>query len=192
MFDLLVALDKVGKEVFLRILESLHFELLHLVLVLICTPRDLLIKELKQHDVEAPDVVSPRELLLVVRIQTCIGDGTAEVRVPPRLHSPPCHRVEMLLGQAKVNQVNFVFLVGAESHHEIRWLDISVNQTCIVHALNGIDYLQEDVYGDEVSKILPQLLLVLSQTRTLQIHHYEVLFVHILEGLKIVDSHDVR
>lgn len=61
-----------------------------------------------------------------------------------------------------------------------------------MHALNGIHYLQEDVNGNEVSEILPQLLLVLSQTRTLQIHHYEVLFVHILEGLEIVDSHDVR
>lgn len=98
MFDLLIALDKVGKEVFLRILEGLHFELLHLVLVLIGTPRDLLIKELKQHDVEAPDVVSPRELLLIVRIQACIRDGTTEVRVPPRIHSPACYRVEMLLG----------------------------------------------------------------------------------------------
>ena len=148
MFDLLVALDKVGKQVFLRILEGLHLEFLHLVLVLVGSPWNLLIKELKKHDVEAPYVVPPRELLLVMRVQACVGDGAAEISVPPRVHSPPCYRVEMLLGQSEVNQVNLVLLVGAESHHEIRWFDIPVNQTSVMHALNGINYLQEDVYSN--------------------------------------------
>ena len=135
----------------------------------------MLVKELKEHEIEAPDVITSGELFFVVRMKTCIGDGASEICIPSWFHWSSSDRVEMLFGQAEVNKVYSVLVfLCVPSHNEVGlesfclriWSDtyrfyVSMNQTSMMNTLDRIYDLEENIYRNKVVEVFALLLFEL-------------------------------
>ena len=77
-------------------------------------------------------------------VETGEGDGSSKVSVLP-LRDRLVIRVKMLLGQAKIDDVDSAILTV---EHKVGGLHVSMYEAAFVHFLNRDDHLNEDMDGD--------------------------------------------
>ena len=77
-------------------------------------------------------------------VETGEGDGSPKVSVLP-LRNRLVIRVKMLLGQAKINDVDSAILTV---EHKVGGLHVSMDEAALVHFLDRDDHLNEDMDGD--------------------------------------------
>ena len=78
-------------------------------LVRVLLPLDICIKEIQNYEVEAPQIVSPGKIFLLVGIQAGIGDRTSEIGVDSLCHG---HIVlHVFFGKSKIDNVKFTVVL---------------------------------------------------------------------------------
>lgn len=128
IFDLPHVLDaSASPKVLGRSLCALGFDECCFVPLGLVAPRQLDVQEVEHHVVERPHVVSPRQLLLQVSIQTRVHNSPSELgSLGPRDHLPIL--MEVLLGNAEVDEVKAGVSV-ALANDEVRRLDVPMDES---------------------------------------------------------------
>ena len=109
------------------------FDLVHGILFYF-SPHELFLKEVKDHKVETPKIVSSGQVDVMMSIKTCEAYSASKVSFRSLLDWVFVV-VQMLLGKAEVDNEN-LFEVLRED--EVTSFDISVNKASIVYLLNGL------------------------------------------------------
>lgn len=105
------ALGRANPELALRILDALGLDLFDLDyrVVSLLSPLKFLIQEVEHCKVETPQIISTRQVDIIVRVQTRKRDSAAEVCVAPLGHGLTL-TVKMLLGEAEVDDVDLAII----------------------------------------------------------------------------------
>lgn len=143
VFDLLQVLSFLPKFL-LRVLEALSFDAFDLVhgVLLDFSPDQFFLEEVKNDEVETPQVVSPRQVDVIVSIEACERDSASKVSLLP-LPYRVFVRVKMLLCQTEVHYKN---LLEVLAQNEVGGFDVSVNKIPIMHLLDGFQHFYQQLH----------------------------------------------
>lgn len=161
----------------------------YLIFVGVLLPWKRLVKELEDDEEQTPDIIFATELFLLMGAQACIGYGSSKVCVFPLLICKSRVRVDMLLGQTKVNQVNDVSVrVFRPSHYKVGRFDVSVDKPSFVYIFDTRKHLKKNVTSYHLSKLLANVLFEVRNVGSFQVHDEEVLLIlHVPSIHELVD-----
>lgn len=103
-------------------------------------PRQRSTQEVHENVAEGLEVISSRLLDTQVSVDGSVSSSSSQVLVLPVWDVQVGLWVAVLLGETKVNDVDLVSSLS-DSHEEIVWLDISVNEVARVDVLDARDHL---------------------------------------------------
>ena len=86
-------------------------------------------------------------------------------------------------GKTKINNVNCIFGLFSSSGHEIIWLDISMDNTFLMHDLDSLDHLHCDVEHSLQVELSPAFLEQILHTLAEKVHHHDVVHFSIFSFL---------
>ena len=108
-----------------------------------------------------------------MRIQTCISRCASQLFVILVADVAAGPRVFISLGQAEVNHVYYVLVVGHADQEVVR-LDVSMQESALVDELNALKHLNgEHEYGFQ-AELASTILIEILKRRSKQIHHKHV------------------
>lgn len=130
-------------EFFLWIPEIFGFYVFDLInrVVALLPPFQLLIQEVHHCEVVAPNVVSARQIHIIVRIETGEGNSASEVNFAPFGQWLFSDLVQVALGQAEVDNVN---AAGLPTQNKIASLDISVDEASLMDFSDCNEHFHEN------------------------------------------------
>lgn len=131
-------------------------------------PGEFFIQEVKDNEIEAPEVISSWEIDFVVGIQGGIGDSASKIGIFACFMRLSV-LVKMLLGQAKVNHIDIV-LMRVESHHEVRRFDVAVDVAGIMKLFDSFQHLKQHIDGCFPRPSLLQSLLIVGEILAHKLH----------------------
>lgn len=129
------------------VFEVFCFYVTHLVygVVPLFAPLQLLVQEVQHREVEGPDVVTAREVDIVVGVQGGEGDSAAEINFAAFGQRLLRHLVKVALGEAEVHDVN---AAGLAAQDEVGGFDVAVDEAPLVHLANSGEHLDQNVNGN--------------------------------------------
>ena len=167
-------------ELALRVAQALRLDLLdlHNGEIALLTPLKLLIEEVEHREVKTPHVITAGQVDIIVRIETREADRATEVSILALWHWLVL-AVEMLLGEAEVDDVDLGVLAVK---HKVRSLDVTVDETTLVHLFDSDDHLDQNLDGYLQVVALLEAAACLGEVDAEEVHHDEVL-LHVLDVL---------
>lgn len=123
-------------------------------------------------------------------IDACVRDRASEIGVAARVQWHVCREVEMLLGQAEVNEVDALFVFVRSAHYEVGGLDVTVDDADAVNAFDGCKHLLQDVDGNSRREVATLRLFKIGQVLALQFHHDEALLACLDLGDELMHLND--
>jgi hypothetical protein len=172
----------------LWIFEALSFDVLHLTdgEVFLFSPFETLVKEVKHRKIERPNIVSSGQINVIVGVQTCKGDRSAEISLSSSRNRLFGYLVNVTFGEPKVNYKNSA---GLSTEHKITSFDVTMNETTLVNFFNRSEhlnkYLNDNLEGVVRFKTTPRF----GQINPHKVHNYKVLLRVVYE---VIDVRNMR
>lgn len=128
------------------VVEALGFDILDLVhgVLLYFSPAKFFFKKIKNHKVETPQIVTPRQVDVVVGVEACKAHCASEVSSSSLLDRAFRVVIQVLFCESEVNDVYFLKVLA---ENKIGSFNITMDIISVVHLFDGIQHLYEQLYG---------------------------------------------
>ena len=136
------------------------------------------------------EVISSGLFIANVRVNTCISGGTSQVLAVSEWNMLTIGRL-VALGKTKIDDVNSVFILVIASYQEVIRLNVSMNNSFLVHYLNSLDHLHCNMEYSPQIELSAALLEQIFKTLAQKVHNHNVEHLAVL-GLLITHEMEVR
>jgi hypothetical protein len=136
VFHLVYITSWTNPELATGIFEAPSFDVLYLIdsEVTLLPPLQFFVEEVKHSHIEGPNVVSARQVDVVVRIERGKGDCSAEVGLATARKGLLGDLVEVALSKTKVDDIDAATF---STKYKVRGFDVPVDEATLVHLANA-------------------------------------------------------